>query len=279
MIAEHGDSELVEKARTELAELTFDAKQYETVIAEWTASLPAMKDAKLRESGLLRWGETEGLLSQWAASTKAYEMLLTEFPQSKWADRARFGMAWALEKQGQHRRALAEYAKIVAAGKTDELSARSQFQVGECLFALQECDKAVVELRRVGSVYRQEDWRAKVGMCQVGGIHGILAAGRCIWGMTASAGCDVPLARVASDGTLEKLVVNAISHLGPFDAAKLEQMAAYGTARKETWYHWASARNYPFFSGNRVFVRTFDHLYCIGEKDKPCVPSKVFAAR
>jgi len=238
LIAEHGDSELVEKARTELAELTFDAKQYEAVIAELTASLPAMKDpklreqtlyrlgtayvgkadpenaaktfealvaefpasallasaqfqagecrlklkelpaaralfqavaqnkkeAKLREPGLLRWGETEAQLGQWTASAKAYETLLADFPQSKWADRARFGMAWALEKQGQFRRALAEYAKIVAAGKTDELSARSQFQVGECLFALQEYDKAVVELTRVGTAYRHDDWRAKAAL-------------------------------------------------------------------------------------------------------------------
>ncbi len=230
----HPESALAEKARTEMTELTFDAKEYDSVIAELRASLETLKDdrvreqslyrlgtayfgkndlvgcattfealaaaypksplrgsalfqagecrmrlketpaardhfraatgaddAKVRESAYLRLGETEGLLDRWRESGDAYGELLRLYPNSKWANRARFGLAWALERQGEYRRALAEYAKLVAAGGKDELSAKSQFQVGECLFALKEYDKAVLEFVRIPVTYRHEDWSAK----------------------------------------------------------------------------------------------------------------------
>ena len=238
LIEAHPDGALADKARTELAELTFDAKEYDTVIAELRATLDRVKDDRLREqafyrlgtaywgkndlaesantfeallkaypkSGLaasahvqagecrlrlkelatardhfgaaarsqgdaavresawLRLGETEGLLGRWRESAAAYEELLRAFPQTKWAARGRFGLAWAIEKQGDFRRALAEYGKVVAAGAKDELSARSQFQVGECWFALKDYDRAVQEFVRVPVTYRNEDWSAKAAL-------------------------------------------------------------------------------------------------------------------
>ena len=56
-------------------------------------------------------------------------------------------------------------------------------------------------------------------------------------------------------------------------------MRAYGSGSKGRWYNWATGRGYPFFSGNRVFFRTYDYMYCIGDKRAKFVPSKAFAAR
>ncbi len=45
------------------------------------------------------------------------------------------------------------------------------------------------------------------------------------------------------------------------------------------WYGWHNSYSTPFASGNRLFIRTFDYLWCIGKKDEPFTPSKAFEAR
>ena len=70
------------------------------------------------------------------------------------------GLAWALEKQSQLPRAAAEYRKIVAAKRKDELSARAQFQIGECLFAEKQYAEAVRELLKVDILYAYPEWSA-----------------------------------------------------------------------------------------------------------------------
>jgi outer membrane protein assembly factor BamB len=64
------------------------------------------------------------------------------------------------------------------------------------------------------------------------------------------------------------------------DPARLEKLVAQtGSSRRLTgWYGWHSAYAAPFASGNRLFVRTFDFLYCFGDKSQPFVPSKAFEA-
>jgi hypothetical protein len=52
-------------------------------------------------------------------------------------------------------------------------------------------------------------------------------------------------------------------------------VAQTGSAQRLTgWYGWHSAYAAPFASGNRLFVRTFDFLYCFGDKNQPFVTSK-----
>jgi TolA-binding protein len=79
-------------------------------------------------------------------------------------------MARALENQGNRKRALLEYKKITARGIKDETSARSQFHIGECLFADQKFDNAIQELVRVSVNYKFPDWSAKAGL-EIGRIQ------------------------------------------------------------------------------------------------------------
>mgnify|MGYP000480602296 CR=1 FL=1 len=50
-------------------------------------------------------------------------------------------------------------------------------------------------------------------------------------------------------------------------------MRAYGSENLGQWYSWTIGRSCPTFSGNRMFVCTFDHLYAIGDKAQPFTPS------
>jgi hypothetical protein len=61
------------------------------------------------------------------------------------------------------------------------------------------------------------------------------------------------------------------------EPAKREQVVALtGRARWHMWYGWHEAFSAPFASGNRLFIRTFDHLYCFGTKGEPFRPSRAF---
>ena len=54
-----------------------------------------------------------------------------------------------------------DYRKVLAERATDEISARAQFQIGECLFALQRYDEAMQELVRVDVNYKFPAWASK----------------------------------------------------------------------------------------------------------------------
>jgi hypothetical protein len=57
-----------------------------------------------------------------------------------------------------------------------------------------------------------------------------------------------------------------------------QRIALTSLAGPAEWYGWHSAYVAPFASGNRLFIRTFDYLYCFGDKAQPFTPSKAFAA-
>ncbi len=114
----------------------------------------------LKEPTLLRLGKTQGLTEQWEESAATYSVFLEEYPESKWIRSARFGYGWALEKQGKYKAAMKAYGNVIT-GDKDILSARSQFQIGECLFALKEYDEAIKALIPLQVVYRYKDWAAK----------------------------------------------------------------------------------------------------------------------
>jgi TolA-binding protein len=101
------------------------------------------------------------MIKQWKESAQSYEAFLVTYPKSRWAGAARFGLAFMLERQGDYQRAIAEYRKVIAAQGTDEFAARSQFQTGECLFAMKKYDEAIQELIKVDIGFRFEDWKAR----------------------------------------------------------------------------------------------------------------------
>ena len=61
------------------------------------------------------------------------------------------------------------------------------------------------------------------------------------------------------------------------DPAKRAQVVALtGLDRYRHWYGWHEAYSAPFASGNRLFIRTFDNLYCFGDKTESFSPSAAF---
>jgi TolA-binding protein len=168
-ITDHPKSKLMANAEFHAGESRLKLK--ETIVARdhfLAASKLKVKTASNQkahmESTLMRLGETQGMTKQWKESAESYSLFAKEFPDSKWIIRARFGMAWAYERQGEFAHALQEYRRIVQAGKKDDVAAHSQFQIGECLFGLKKYDEAIQELVRVDVKYRNKDWSPKAAL-------------------------------------------------------------------------------------------------------------------
>jgi len=82
-----------------------------------------------------------------------------------------------------------------------------------------------------------------------------------------------------ADASMELISLNDLDETAPIEGAKRDQIIAQtGFDEPDRWYAWQFGRTSPFFSGNRLFIRSFDFLYCIGRADEPFTPSKAFEA-
>jgi TolA-binding protein len=161
LVAEFPETERAATAHYQAGEMRMKLKEYESARDHFTAALAARNAKEIRESALLRQGETQSLTGKWGDAMGSYSQFQGEFATSKWIQQARFGAGWAGENNKQYDWAINEYRKVLAERGTDEISARAQFQIGECLFALQRYDQAVQELVRVDVNFRYPSWSGK----------------------------------------------------------------------------------------------------------------------
>lgn len=112
-----------------------------------------------RRTALLRLGECLADQQDWSASERTFGTYLDTYADSPLAFQARFGKGWAIENQGRHEDAIAEYQRVTASHQ-GPTAARAQFQIGECLFAQHKHEDAVRELLKVDILYAYPEWSA-----------------------------------------------------------------------------------------------------------------------
>jgi len=86
-------------------------------------------------------------------------------------------------------------------------------------------------------------------------------------------------AHVVNAASLKPLATNQLDMTPPSPTReKLEQITSLSKSVKPgAWYVWSFGRSMPFASGNRLFIRSFDALYAIGDRGAAFRPSKAFA--
>lgn len=123
--------------------------------------------ASLAESILLRLGETQNMTGQHKEAQDSYNKFLKQYRESKWTRNAQYGVAFAIEKQQNYKKAIGEYAKLMPTDdkrkvKMDKWLVQGRYQIGECYFNLQQYDKAMAEFASVDANGRgYPDWQAK----------------------------------------------------------------------------------------------------------------------
>ena len=90
-----------------------------------------------------------------------YVRFANQYPKSEFLNQALFGRGWALENQGRYGDAIEAYGRVLARGLSDETTARSQFQIGECYFSMKKYDEAVKALIKVEVMHAFPQWSSK----------------------------------------------------------------------------------------------------------------------
>jgi TolA-binding protein len=97
--------------------------------------------AGVSDRAMARLGYAYEQANQWDPARQAYETLINRYPQSPWRLEARYGMGWCLQKMQQWDAAVNQYAEVVKA-TTQEVAARSQYNMGTCRLAQQKFKEA-----------------------------------------------------------------------------------------------------------------------------------------
>ncbi|MCL4211131.1 MAG: tetratricopeptide repeat protein, partial [Phycisphaerales bacterium] len=154
----HAKSSLAPSARLLAGEAHFRRGQHRQAAAH-LARAAESEEARLRAPALLRLGEAHAALQAWKESEQAFSRFLREFPESEVWFQARFGLGFAMENQGRFDEAITSYRAVIE--KHDgPTAARSQFQIGECLYAQTKYDEAARELLKVDILYAYPEWSA-----------------------------------------------------------------------------------------------------------------------
>ena len=160
MLASKHKGPLVPSALFQAGEARMELREHGPALAHFTGAVAAGKTA-VHEPALLRRAQCEARTAKWPQSQQTAQLFLQTYPKSKYVQEAQFAHGWALENQGQHAAAIPVYQKVVAAGKTNEISARSQFQIGECLLATKKYADAIPALILVETRYGYKKYTGK----------------------------------------------------------------------------------------------------------------------
>jgi len=160
MAAMKGGGKTNASASFQAGEARMRLHEYEEALKHFSRAVAAGK-TPTHEPALLRRAECEALLGKWNESERTCREFLKQYPQSKLAAQAEFSLGWAHENRKQYPQAIEQYRKVIARKKNNVISARCQFQIGECLFVSNKLDEAIVELIRVETKYSFPEWSAK----------------------------------------------------------------------------------------------------------------------
>ena len=160
MAALQGKGATNASASFQAGEARMKLHQYEEALKHFRRAVDAGK-GPTHAPAMLRRAECEALTNKWNEAQRTCQELLKLYPQSPLAPQATFALGWAFENRKQYPQAIEQYRKVIARKKNDSLSARAQFQIGECLFVSNKLDEAITELIRVETKYSFPEWSAK----------------------------------------------------------------------------------------------------------------------
>ena len=158
-IREFPKSPFIASAHSFCGEALFKAEKPQQAAEHFQIVAAQYADDPSCSASMLRLGESYAALGKWTDSQQTFEAFLKKYPESEFWFQAHFGRAFALENQGRHDDAVAAY-RSVTDRHSGPTAARSQFQIGECLFAKKQYDDAVRELLKVDILYGYPEWSA-----------------------------------------------------------------------------------------------------------------------
>jgi TolA-binding protein len=123
---------------------------------------PDTTDEKIlsyRSQALYQAGECAAKLTRWQESQTYFQRILEQFPKFPQSAEAQYGIAYALQQQGQLDRAIEVYNQVTKSTET-ETAAKSRFMIGEIKFGQKQYEDAIEHFLTVTVGYPYESWQA-----------------------------------------------------------------------------------------------------------------------
>jgi len=155
------DSDLAALASYQAGEARLALVENEAAYRHFLRAANSRGGDEIRARAMLRLGETEALTGRWKESEETFASFLRRYKDSEYTRRAQFGLGWARENRKKFRDAVKAYELVLTPPEKDELGAQSQFQIGECLFALKDWDRAIKAFIKVEANYDFPTWSSK----------------------------------------------------------------------------------------------------------------------
>jgi TolA-binding protein len=158
-ISEFPKSDLIPSAHLFAGEAQFKLEHWQEAADHFAVIVSKHDKDDGCATAMLRLGECQAQLSRWPESEQTFAGYLERFSDSELWFQAQFGLGWARENRGLHDQAIEAYRKVIDR-HSGQTAARSQFQIGECLFAQKKHAEAVRELLKVDILYGYPEWSA-----------------------------------------------------------------------------------------------------------------------
>lgn len=163
LINEYPNSDFVSIAGYQAGEKRLADKEYESAYSDFkkASEMSANVNSQAREQILLRLGETQTLTDRWIDADKTFKGFISNYPNSKFYYRAKMWSGWTLENLKRYQEAIEQYSAVVNTKQNNSITARSQFQIGECYFSMKQFDNAIIAFVKVETDYDFLEWTSK----------------------------------------------------------------------------------------------------------------------
>jgi TolA-binding protein len=133
-VAQNPKSSLVAQAHYRAGECLLELGDFAKAaarLAVFRDQAPFQNVPGLSDRALLRLGHAYEKMKQWDQSRQAHEQVVNRFPQSSWANEARYGIGWAWQNQKQYDQSVNIYNQVISSTAA-EVAARAQLNIGLC---------------------------------------------------------------------------------------------------------------------------------------------------
>ncbi|MEO2024602.1 MAG: tetratricopeptide repeat protein [Fuerstiella sp.] len=155
-LAKHPGGELAGDARFLIGECNFRRKDWSAAKAAYEKVIVS-RDSNYLALATFHAGECAASLEDWSSSRRLHEKVLAEFADFEMRPEARYGLAWALQNEGQLDKAIASYEQVTEESDT-ETAANARFMIGECCFAQKKHKDATKHFLKTVFLYNHPEW-------------------------------------------------------------------------------------------------------------------------
>ncbi len=156
-----------EKAASIIGQVLVDTNEGSRAVELFSGILSKYKDDSLEEVSLFSRGRAYMSLKKWRDAASDFAELLSRYPKTKYASRAKLGIADSYYYRDITSEAIVYYKDVIDHYK-DDTTAEAMFQLGNSLFLMYKYEEALGNFQRVAILYSHRENLASASLLKAG---------------------------------------------------------------------------------------------------------------